>query len=76
MATAPRKSRPRAAARSAGALPHGLTAQQCRDMYRKMVQIRHFEDHAAEAYAQAKVGGFLHLYIGEEAVAVGGCSPR
>jgi pyruvate dehydrogenase E1 component alpha subunit len=40
-------------------------------MYRQMVQIRHFEDHAAEAYAQAKVGGFLHLYIGEEAVAVG-----
>ena len=40
-------------------------------MYRKMVLIRHFEDHAAEAYAQAKVGGFLHLYIGEEAVAVG-----
>ena len=71
MATTPRKSRPRAAARSSGALPHGLTAQQCRDMYRKMVQIRHFEDHAAEAYAQAKVGGFLHLYIGEEAVAVG-----
>jgi pyruvate dehydrogenase E1 component alpha subunit len=36
-----------------------------------MVLIRRFEDHAAEAYAQAKVGGFLHLYIGEEAVAVG-----
>jgi len=36
-----------------------------------MVLIRHFEEHAAEAYAQAKVGGFLHLYIGEEAVAVG-----
>ncbi len=40
-------------------------------MYRQMVQIRRFEEHAAEAYAQAKVGGFLHLYIGEEAVAVG-----
>ena len=36
-----------------------------------MVLIRHFEEHAAEAYAQAKIGGFLHLYIGEEAVAVG-----
>ncbi len=40
-------------------------------MYRQMVLIRHFEEHAAEAYAQAKIGGFLHLYIGEEAVAVG-----
>jgi len=40
-------------------------------MYRQMVLIRRFEDHAAEAYAQAKIGGFLHLYIGEEAVAVG-----
>jgi pyruvate dehydrogenase E1 component alpha subunit len=40
-------------------------------MYRQMVEIRRFEEHAAEAYAQAKVGGFLHLYIGEEAVAVG-----
>lgn len=40
-------------------------------MYRQMVLIRRFEEHAAEAYAQAKVGGFLHLYIGEEAVAVG-----
>jgi pyruvate dehydrogenase E1 component alpha subunit len=40
-------------------------------MYRQMVLIRRFEEHAAEAYAQAKIGGFLHLYIGEEAVAVG-----
>ncbi len=40
-------------------------------MYRQMVLIRRFEEHAAESYAQAKVGGFLHLYIGEEAVAVG-----
>jgi len=52
-------------------LPLGLTPAQCRHMYRQMVLIRHFEDHAAEAYAQAKIGGFLHLYIGEEAVAVG-----
>jgi pyruvate dehydrogenase E1 component alpha subunit len=40
-------------------------------MYRQMLLIRRFEEHAAEAYAQAKIGGFLHLYIGEEAVAVG-----
>ncbi|MGH7758631.1 MAG: pyruvate dehydrogenase (acetyl-transferring) E1 component subunit alpha [Candidatus Dormibacteria bacterium] len=75
MSVAPRtrRARPRRSARRAGtdALPQGLTPARCRRMYRQMVQIRRFEEHAAEAYAQAKVGGFLHLYIGEEAVAVG-----
>jgi len=36
-----------------------------------MALIRRFEEEAARAYAQGKVGGFLHLYIGQEAVAVG-----
>ncbi|MDI1481379.1 pyruvate dehydrogenase (acetyl-transferring) E1 component subunit alpha [Polyangium sp. y55x31] len=40
-------------------------------LYRKMFQIRRFEEEAARAYAQGKIGGFLHLYIGQEAVAVG-----
>jgi pyruvate dehydrogenase E1 component alpha subunit len=40
-------------------------------MYRQMVEIRHFEEKCAELYAGAKIGGFLHLYIGEEAIAVG-----
>ncbi len=39
--------------------------------YRQMMQIRRFEEEAARAYAQGKIGGFLHLYIGQEAVAVG-----
>jgi pyruvate dehydrogenase E1 component alpha subunit len=39
-----------------------------------MLLIRRFEEKAAEAYALGKVGGFLHLYIGEEAVAVGATS--
>jgi pyruvate dehydrogenase E1 component alpha subunit len=42
----------------------------CR-LYRQMFQIRRFEEEAARAYAQGKIGGFLHLYIGQEAVAVG-----
>ena len=42
--------------------------------YRQMVLIRRFEERSAEAYAMAKIGGFLHLYIGEEAVAVGAVS--
>ena len=42
-----------------------------KDWYREMVLIRQFEEHARQAYQQGKIGGFLHLYIGEEAVAVG-----
>jgi pyruvate dehydrogenase E1 component alpha subunit len=49
----------------------GLDDETLLTMYRQMLLIRRFEEHAAEAYAQAKIGGFLHLYIGEEAVAVG-----
>src|SRR5258708_39399229 len=40
-------------------------------MLRQMLLIRGFEEKAAEAYALAKIGGFCHLYIGQEAVAVG-----
>ena len=40
--------------------------------YRQMFLIRRFEEEAARSYAQDKIGGFLHLYIGQEAVAVGG----
>jgi pyruvate dehydrogenase E1 component alpha subunit len=36
-----------------------------------MLLIRHFEDKAGEQYGRGKIGGFLHLYIGEEACAVG-----
>jgi len=39
-----------------------------------MALIRRFEEKAAEMYALGKVGGFLHLYIGQEAVAVGATS--
>ncbi len=41
------------------------------EMYRTMVLIRRFEEAAAKAYSMQKIGGFLHLYIGQEAVAVG-----
>lgn len=43
-------------------------------LYRQMMQIRRFEERASEQYAHAKIGGFLHLYIGEEATAVGAIS--
>jgi len=40
-------------------------------LYRQMLLIRVFEDKSAEMYAKAKIGGFLHLYNGQEAIAVG-----
>jgi pyruvate dehydrogenase E1 component alpha subunit len=40
-------------------------------LYRQMVMIRRLEEEAARAYATGKIGGFLHLYIGQEAVGVG-----
>src|SRR5258708_14688203 len=42
--------------------------------YRQMLLIRRCEEESARAYAQGKIGGFLHLYIGQEAVAVGACA--
>ncbi|MCA1818011.1 MAG: pyruvate dehydrogenase (acetyl-transferring) E1 component subunit alpha [Acidobacteria bacterium] len=41
------------------------------EMYYQMLLIRRFEEKAAEAYTLGKIGGFCHLYIGQEAVAVG-----
>ena len=38
------------------------------DLYHQMVAIRRMEERAAELYQQGKIGGFLHLYIGQEAV--------
>jgi len=48
-----------------------VTGEEALDWLRKMSLIRRFEERAEEAYGQGKIGGFLHLYIGEEAVAVG-----
>jgi pyruvate dehydrogenase E1 component alpha subunit len=43
-------------------------------LYRQMVLIRQLEDKCAEMYGKAKIGGFLHLYNGQEAIAVGALS--
>ena len=48
-----------------------LEKPQLIDMLRQLLLIRRFEEKAAEMYARQKIAGFLHLYIGEEAVAVG-----
>ncbi len=51
-----------------------LDPELARKLLTGMLLIRRFEEKAAEAYALGRVGGFLHLYIGEEAVAVGATS--
>jgi pyruvate dehydrogenase E1 component alpha subunit len=48
-----------------------LTKEQALEYFKEMSLIRRFEERAEEAYGQGKIGGFLHLYIGEEAIAVG-----
>jgi pyruvate dehydrogenase E1 component subunit alpha len=45
-----------------------------KDLLEKMLLIRRFEEKAAELYSMGKIGGFCHLYIGQEAVGVGAIS--
>lgn len=49
----------------------GLTKAQVLDMYRNMLLQRRFEERAAQMYGKQKIGGFLHLYIGQEAISTG-----
>ena len=49
--------------------------QMLLQMYRNMLRIRYFEERLAEESAQGNIPGLLHLYVGEEAVAVGACTP-
>ena len=51
-----------------------LDKSQVAEFYRQMFLIRRFEEASARLYMQGKIRGFLHLYIGEEAVAVGAIS--
>lgn len=51
-----------------------LPKQKLAEMLRKMVEIRFFEEKVFELYGQNLVPGTIHLYAGEEAVAVGVCS--
>ena len=48
-----------------------LSSEVLLDLLRQMILIRRFEERTAQSYQQAKIGGFCHLYIGQEAVAVG-----
>jgi len=44
------------------------------EIYKKMLEVRRFEERAGEVWAQGRIPGIIHLYIGMEAVAVGACA--
>ena len=81
----PQTQKPRSAPARAVRSPRGTSAKRTRataepesppdeqllDLYRRMVLIRRFEERAARAYTEAKVGGYCHLNLGEEATVVG-----
>jgi pyruvate dehydrogenase E1 component alpha subunit len=46
----------------------GLSDEQVVEMYRNMMLQRRFEERAAQMYGKQKIAGFLHLYIGQEAI--------
>jgi len=54
-------------------MPDDLSRDELLELYHQMALIRRFEEKAAELYTAGQIGGFLHLYIGEEAIAVGAC---
>lgn len=51
-----------------------MTREEAFALYRSMLLIRRFEERSAQLYVEGKIGGFLHLYIGQEAVGVGAMS--
>jgi pyruvate dehydrogenase E1 component alpha subunit len=63
----PRKT---AAAATTGATPN-VSAEELKRYYREMLLIRRFEEKAGQLYGMGLIGGFCHLYIGQEAVVVG-----
>jgi pyruvate dehydrogenase E1 component alpha subunit len=51
-----------------------MNREEALSLYRTMLLIRRFEERCAQLYVEGKIGGFLHLYIGQEAVGVGAMS--
>jgi pyruvate dehydrogenase E1 component alpha subunit len=55
-------------------IPGGEDRDTLLNYYRQMVLIRHFEEKASEMYTKARIGGYCHLNLGEEATVVGFCA--
>ena len=60
-----------APARKANGAAQAVDRDQLLGFYRQMLLIRRFEERAGQLYGMGLIGGFCHLYIGQEAVAVG-----
>ncbi|MFO8027250.1 MAG: pyruvate dehydrogenase (acetyl-transferring) E1 component subunit alpha, partial [Opitutales bacterium] len=78
MAATKKKTATKSAAKSAKAksfidrpINQQLSKEEKLELYRMVVGIRRFEERSLRTYNQGKIGGFLHLYIGQEAVATG-----
>jgi len=70
MATAPKKSATKETDKANGS-PPAFTKEQELKALRDMLLIRRFEEKAGQLYGMGAIGGFCHLYIGQEAVVVG-----
>jgi pyruvate dehydrogenase E1 component alpha subunit len=57
--------------RPATPVPYKATKEELLEFYRQMLLIRRFEEKAGQLYGLGLIGGFCHLYIGQEAVAIG-----
>jgi pyruvate dehydrogenase E1 component alpha subunit len=72
MAPAARKSaKPKASKVASKKAPKALDTEELLSYYREMLLIRRFEERAGQLYGMGLIGGFCHLYIGQEAVVVG-----
>jgi pyruvate dehydrogenase E1 component alpha subunit len=57
--------------KSSGPGDNSASAEELKSYYRDMLLIRRFEERAGQLYGMGLIGGFCHLYIGQEAVVVG-----
>ncbi len=69
--TSKKASTKRASGRSRGKTEAAASPEELRQYYHSMLLIRRFEEKAGQMYGMGLIGGFCHLYIGQEAVVVG-----
>jgi pyruvate dehydrogenase E1 component alpha subunit len=69
--SSPGKAKSSSRAKRQAATPKAFTREEQLDAYRMMLLIRRFEEKAGQLYGMGHIGGFCHLYIGQEGVVVG-----
>ncbi|MDF1733454.1 MAG: pyruvate dehydrogenase (acetyl-transferring) E1 component subunit alpha [Minwuia sp.] len=69
--TRSRKTPAKSAAKSTASKQPDVSKEDLLELYREMLLIRRFEEKAGQMYGMGLIGGFCHLYIGQEAVVVG-----